>query len=102
MTEAAGLDAPITAVTVFRDGARITRSGQVTLSPGLSPVLMAFNLPVSADPESVRVAVRGAGCRLARSRGESQLWGQPAARTEIVRAARFGCRELARRGRGAR
>jgi len=58
MTEAAGLDAPITAVTVFRDGARITRSGQVTLSPGLSPVLMP-NLSVSADPESVRVAVRG-------------------------------------------
>src|SRR5260221_6389734 len=63
MTEAAGLDAPITAVTVFRDGARITRSGQVTLSPGLSPVLMP-NLPVSADPESVRVAVRGADVAL--------------------------------------
>jgi uncharacterized protein (TIGR02231 family) len=58
MAEPEGLDAPITAVTVFRDGARITRSGQATLSPGLWPVLMP-SLPVSVDPESVRVAVRG-------------------------------------------
>jgi uncharacterized protein (TIGR02231 family) len=53
-----GLDAPISAVTVFRDGARITRSGHLNLPAGLSPVVLP-TLPVLADPESVRVALRG-------------------------------------------
>jgi uncharacterized protein (TIGR02231 family) len=83
MTEAAGLDAPITAVTVFRDDARITRSGQVTLSPGLSPVLMP-NLPVSADPESVRVAVRGADVALLEVEANLRHGVDPL-RAEIVR-----------------
>jgi len=83
MTEAAGLDAPITAVTVFRDGARITRSGQVTLSPGLWPVLMP-NLPVSADPESVRVAVRGADVALLEVEANLRHGVDPL-RAEIVR-----------------
>ena len=58
MAENASVDASIVGVTVFRDGARITRAGQVSLLAGLAPVLMP-HLPVSADPESVRVAVRG-------------------------------------------
>jgi uncharacterized protein (TIGR02231 family) len=58
VAENPSVDAPIVGVTVFRDGARITRAGQVSLLAGLAPVLMP-QLPVSADPESVRVAVRG-------------------------------------------
>ncbi len=53
-----GVEAPITAVTVFRDGARVVRSGSVTAEAGLSRVVIG-SLPASADPASVRVAVRG-------------------------------------------
>jgi hypothetical protein len=52
-----GLDAKITGVTVFTDGARVVRSGVVTVEPGLRPVMVA-SLPESADPASVRVAAR--------------------------------------------
>jgi uncharacterized protein (TIGR02231 family) len=51
-------DAPIASVTVFPDGARVTRSGQAIIPAGLSPVVLA-QLPPRADPQSVRVAVRG-------------------------------------------
>jgi uncharacterized protein (TIGR02231 family) len=54
----AGLDAPITGVTVFTDGARVTRAGVTAVGPGLRPVVVA-SLPDSADPSSVRVAARG-------------------------------------------
>jgi uncharacterized protein (TIGR02231 family) len=57
------LDAPIVAVTVFRDGARVQRSGTVDLEPGLRPVVVG-GLPVSVDPASVRVAARGPGLAL--------------------------------------
>jgi uncharacterized protein (TIGR02231 family) len=83
MAEPEGLDAPITAVTVFRDGARITRSGQVTLSPGLRPVLMP-SLPVSVDPESVRVAVRGHDVALLEVEANRRHGVDPL-RAEIVR-----------------
>ncbi len=58
MTEGTGLDAPITAVTVFQDGARVVRSGLVNVEPGLRPVVIG-NLPAAVDPESVRIAARG-------------------------------------------
>jgi uncharacterized protein (TIGR02231 family) len=58
-----GIDAPITGVTVFTDGARVVRTGRVTVEAGLRPVLIA-SLPESADPASVRVAARGAGLGL--------------------------------------
>jgi hypothetical protein len=35
MAEGTGLEAPIAAVTVFRDGARVQRSGVVSLEQGL-------------------------------------------------------------------
>jgi uncharacterized protein (TIGR02231 family) len=57
------LDAPIVAVTVFRDGARVQRSGTVNVEPGLRPVVVG-GLPVSVDPASVRVAARGPGLAL--------------------------------------
>ncbi|MGH3247743.1 MAG: mucoidy inhibitor MuiA family protein [Trebonia sp.] len=51
-------DTPITGVTVFTDGARVTRAGVTRVGPGPRPVVVA-NLPESADPASVRVAARG-------------------------------------------
>ncbi len=63
MTEAVGLEAPITAVTVFRDGARVVRTGSLAVQPGVCQVLVG-RLPASADPASVRVAGRGRGVAL--------------------------------------
>ena len=57
------LEAPITAVTVFRDGARVQRGGTVTLAPGRQAVVIG-GLPASVDPASVRVAAHGAGLTL--------------------------------------
>ena len=57
------LDAPVTAVTVFRDGARVQRSGTVSLAQGRQAVVIG-GLPASVDPASVRVAARGAGLTL--------------------------------------
>jgi uncharacterized protein (TIGR02231 family) len=51
-------DAPITGVTVFTDGARVTRAGRADVQPGVRPLLVG-RLPESADPSSVRVAARG-------------------------------------------
>src|SRR5258708_26908556 len=52
------MDAPITAVTVFTDGARVTRAVSVGLEPGLRPGVIGGR-PGTAAPASVRVAVRG-------------------------------------------
>ena len=49
---------PITGVTVFTDGARVTRAGVRQVQPGVHPVMVA-SLTESADPSSVRVAARG-------------------------------------------
>jgi uncharacterized protein (TIGR02231 family) len=56
--EQASADTPITGVTVFTDGARVTRAGLTEVQPGVRPVVVA-SLPESADPSSVRVAARG-------------------------------------------
>jgi uncharacterized protein (TIGR02231 family) len=58
VAEGIDLDAPITAVTVFRDGARVVRTGTLTANSGMRQVTIA-GLPAAADPASVRVAVRG-------------------------------------------
>jgi uncharacterized protein (TIGR02231 family) len=58
MTQGTGLDAPITAVTVFTDGARVQRSGTVSVEPGLRPIVIG-DLPAAVDPASVRIAARG-------------------------------------------
>ena len=57
------LDAPITAVTVFRDGARVQRSGTASMAPGRQAVVIGA-LPANVDPASVRVAARGPGLTL--------------------------------------
>lgn len=56
-------DAPITAVTVFGDGALVRRDGRVSLSAGSQPVVIG-DLPDTVDPASVRVTVRGTGLAL--------------------------------------
>src|SRR5215472_17105387 len=53
-----GLEAPVTAVTVFRHAAQVTRTGAANLTPGLQPVVVS-GLPPLVDRASVRVAVRG-------------------------------------------
>jgi uncharacterized protein (TIGR02231 family) len=51
-------DTPITGVTVFTDGARVTRAGVTTVQQGVHPLVVA-SLPHTADRSSVRVAARG-------------------------------------------
>jgi uncharacterized protein (TIGR02231 family) len=63
MPEVTGVEAPITAVTVFTDGARVQRTGTVNLEPGSRPVVIS-GLPAETDPASVRVAARGQGLTL--------------------------------------
>src|SRR5260370_38456489 len=60
MNETVGLVAPITAVTVFSDGARVVRTGILAAPVGESRILIG-GLPDSADPASVRIAGRGQG-----------------------------------------
>jgi uncharacterized protein (TIGR02231 family) len=62
-TELELLEAPITAVTVFRDGARVQRSGTVSMAPGRQAVVIG-GLPAGLDPASVRIAARGPGLTL--------------------------------------
>ena len=63
MPDTLRIDAPITAVTVFRDGARVQRSGTVSMAQGRQAVVIG-GLPASVDPASVRVAARGRGLTL--------------------------------------
>jgi uncharacterized protein (TIGR02231 family) len=56
-------DAPITSVTVFRDGARVVRAGLTRLAAGPGSVTIG-NLPATMDTASVRVAARGHGLAL--------------------------------------
>jgi uncharacterized protein (TIGR02231 family) len=52
------MDGPITSVTVFRDGARVLRSGLIELAAGPGSVTIG-DLPATVDTASVRVAARG-------------------------------------------
>jgi len=52
------LDTKITAVTIYRDGAKIERAGTVELKPGTHKIEIA-NLTRYLDRESVRVSGRG-------------------------------------------
>jgi uncharacterized protein (TIGR02231 family) len=78
-----GVDTPITAVTVFRDGARVVRTGEVDVPTGLQRV-QAGTLPRVADPASVRVAVRGAGVALLEVEVNKRFRADPL-RHELVR-----------------
>jgi len=70
------LDAPITAVTAFRDGARVTRAGTADLTAGLQPVVIR-GLPASVDRSSVRVAVRGENAALLEVEVNREYGGDP-------------------------
>jgi hypothetical protein len=50
--EGSGVKALIAAVTVFRDGARVQRSGMLGVEPWLRSIVIG-NLPASVDPASV-------------------------------------------------
>jgi uncharacterized protein (TIGR02231 family) len=52
------VDAPITGVTVFMDGARILRTAVTPVAAGQATVVIG-GLPANADTSSVRVAARG-------------------------------------------
>jgi uncharacterized protein (TIGR02231 family) len=57
------LEAPIVAVTVYSDRARVTRQGTVTLAPGEQTVTLD-GLPATLEEDSVRAGGRGAGVRI--------------------------------------
>jgi uncharacterized protein (TIGR02231 family) len=90
----AGLDAPVTGVTVFTDGARVTRAGVTAVGPGLRPVVVA-RLPQTADPSSVRVAARGHDLALLNVEVQRQV------STEPLREALAGLRADVQRCRDA-
>ncbi|HEX7994742.1 MAG TPA: mucoidy inhibitor MuiA family protein, partial [Streptosporangiaceae bacterium] len=96
MADNIDLQAPIGAVTVYRDGARITRSGTAALQPGLRSVALA-NLPDSAEPESVRVAIRGENVALLEVE-VNRRYGADPVRDETVRlrAEAERCRDAVR------
>lgn len=83
MTEAQEIAAPITAVTVFTDGARVVRSGGLSVEPGERQVVIG-GLPASADAASVRVAVRGHGVALLDIEVRHRYGADPL-RDEVVR-----------------
>jgi uncharacterized protein (TIGR02231 family) len=57
------MEAPITAVTVFADGARVQRTGTTEVDAGRQTVTVT-GLPDRLDPASVRVTARGADLAL--------------------------------------
>ncbi len=69
-------DTPITGVTVFTDGARVTRTGVAGVQPGVRPLVVA-SLPESADPSSVRVAARGHGLTLLNVEVQRRVAAEP-------------------------
>ncbi|HET8947780.1 MAG TPA: mucoidy inhibitor MuiA family protein [Candidatus Polarisedimenticolia bacterium] len=80
-------DSRVTAVTVFRDRARVTREASVVLAPGDERVILR-GLPMVLDPESARVSGRGAAGIAIRSlelrRDEAPV--QPAADAAAIQA----------------
>jgi uncharacterized protein (TIGR02231 family) len=80
-------------VTVFADGARVTRSGAVQLTGGLGPAVIR-GLPASVDEASVRVAVRGQGVALLAVEVNRRYGADPVrAETVRLRAEAERCRD---------
>src|SRR5262249_31783095 len=67
---------PITGVTGFGDGARVSRTGELDVPPGLRRIRVGA-LPRAADPASVRVAVRGHGVALLEVQAERRFRADP-------------------------
>lgn len=70
------IDAPIVAVTVFGDQARITRRGAAALDAG-EQTLSLGGLPAMLAPDSVRVSGRGSGVRVLGVDVASEYVAQP-------------------------
>src|SRR6267142_1361349 len=89
MPDTLRLDAPITAVTVFRDGARVQRSGTVSMAPGRQAVVIG-GLP--AEAERCRDAVRALDDEDAAVQARLDFLGHlsEAAATALARAVGFG------------
>src|SRR6266700_3118652 len=81
--EGTAVEAPITAVTVFRDGARVVRAGAVNVAAGLRPAVLG-GLPPSVDRASVRVALRGQDVALLEVE-VNRRYGTDPVRAETVR-----------------
>lgn len=66
----------ITAVTVYQDRARITRTGKARLASGAGTLVLG-DLPTSLDAGSVRVKGRGNGARIAGSEVATRFLAAP-------------------------
>jgi uncharacterized protein (TIGR02231 family) len=72
------INTTITAVTVYQDRARITRTGKARLVTGASTLVLG-GLPTSLDAGSVRVKGRGNGARIAGSEVANAYLSAPVA-----------------------
>jgi len=70
------ISAPITAVTVFTDRARVTRRGIARLSPG-EHSLAIESLPTTLEADSVRASGRGAGITILGAEVATQFVTKP-------------------------
>ncbi len=70
------IDAPIVAVTVFMDRARVTRRGMARLTPG-EHSLAIEGLPTSLEADSVRASGRGAGVTILGAEVATQFVTRP-------------------------
>jgi uncharacterized protein (TIGR02231 family) len=70
------IEAPITAVTVFVDRARILRRGSIRLTPG-EHLLTLSHLPATIEEDSVRAAGRGANVRILGVETKQEFVTQP-------------------------
>ncbi len=84
------LETSLTAVTVYPDRARVTRTGQISLEPG-SQLLEVAGLPAQLDPDSLRAAgLPAEGVPAARAR----LMGVQVQRTFYIEAPAEEVRQL--------
>ena len=78
----------IEAVTVYPDGASVTRSLDVDVPPG-SSVLLMKGLPATIDPNSVRVEGRSGGALAIASVDLKTVAGDPTSHADPERAAKL-------------
>jgi uncharacterized protein (TIGR02231 family) len=70
------IDAPIVAVTVYTDRARVTRRGKIHLAPG-EYTLAIEGLPATIEDDSVRAGGRGAGVKILGAEVTTQFITRP-------------------------
>ncbi len=93
MPEVIDVEAQITAVTVFHDGARVVRNGSFTAGPGTVRAVIG-GLPADTDAASVRVALRGHSVTLVDIEVQRKYAAEPLrADTGRLRAQVQACRD---------